>query len=175
MYKVVSISGTTFLQYVLLVLFAANFSWIALAATSAVLGYLWLVGRRFAAPKGASAPITAKTAIVMPIYNERTDRCFAAVQAIYESVAATGEIEHFEFFILSDTTNPDVWIAEERAFFALRDRLGPQARLFYRHRMQNAGRKAGNIADFVTRWGGAYEQMIVLDADSLMTGACVVA
>ncbi|MFI5015934.1 MAG: glucans biosynthesis glucosyltransferase MdoH, partial [Hyphomicrobiales bacterium] len=175
MYKVVSISGTTFLQYVLLVLFVANFSWIALAAASAFLGFGWLTAHRFAPHPTASAAIRTKTAIVMPVYNERTDRCFAAVQAIYESVAATGEIEHFDFFILSDTTNPDIWIAEEIAFFALRDRLGPVARVFYRHRPQNAGRKAGNIADFVTRWGAAYEHMIVLDADSLMTGACVLA
>ena len=173
MYKVVSISGTTFLQYVLLALFVVNFSWIALAATSAILGFLWLIARRFAPSPPPAAPLRDKTAIVMPVYNERTDRCFAAVQAIYESVAASGEIAHFDFFVLSDTTNPDVWIAEETAFFALRDRLGPSARIFYRHRPQNTGRKAGNIADFVTRWGGAYEHMIVLDADSLMTGECV--
>jgi membrane glycosyltransferase len=175
MYKVVSISGTTFLQYVLLILFITNFSWIALAATSAGLGMCWLVWRRIAAPPASPSPLTTRTAIVMPIYNERTDRCFAAVQAIHESVAATGEGAHFDFFILSDTTNPDIWIAEEIAFFALRERLGPAARVFYRHRAQNLGRKAGNIADFVTRWGGAYAHMIVLDADSLMTGPCVVA
>jgi membrane glycosyltransferase len=175
MYKVVSISGTTFLQYVLLVLFVINFSWIALAATSALLGFGWLVRRRLAPGRAAAAPLAKKTAIVMPIYNERTDRCFAALQAIYESVAETGEIAHFDFFVLSDTTNPDIWIAEELAFFALRERLGGQARIFYRHRPKNTARKAGNIGDFVTRWGAAYEHMIVLDADSLMTGKCVVA
>jgi membrane glycosyltransferase len=175
MYKVVSISGTTFLQYVLLILFIINFSWIALAATSATLGICWLVWRRIVDRPAPSSPITTQTAIVMPVYNERTDRCFAAVQAIYESVAATGELAHFDFFILSDTTDPDIWIAEEIAFFALRERLGPTARVFYRHRAQNLGRKAGNIADFVTHWGGAYAHMIVLDADSLMSGACVLA
>ncbi len=73
-----------------------------------------------------------------------------------------------------DTTNPDIWIAEERAFLALRRRLGPEARVYYRHRPKNHHRKAGNIADFVTRWGGHYEHMVVLDADSLMTGTCIV-
>ena len=175
MYKVVSISGTTFLQYVLLVLFIANFSWIALAATSGFLGFASLVARRFAPNPPPASPIATQTAIVMPVYNERTDRCFAAVQAIFESVDATGEGARFDFFILSDTTNPDIWIAEEVAFFALRERLGPKARVYYRHRAQNIGRKAGNIADFVTRWGGAYAHMIVLDADSLMTGECILA
>jgi membrane glycosyltransferase len=175
MYRVVSISGTTLLQYVLLVLFVVNFSWIALASTSAMLGFSWLIKRRLSVPSVPAARISSRIAIVMPVYNERTDRCFAAVQAIYESVAATGEIEHFDFFILSDTTNPDIWIAEEISFFALRERLGPKARVFYRHRARNTGRKAGNIGDFVTRWGGAYEHMIVLDADSLMTGQCITA
>ena len=57
---------------------------------------------------------------------------------------------------------------------ALRQRLGPDARIYYRHRPKNTSRKAGNIADFVTRWGGAYPQMVVLDADSLMTGHAIV-
>ena len=86
---------------------------------------------------------------------------------------ATGLGSHFDYFILSDTTNPDAWIAEERAFLALRERLGPKSRLYYRHRPKNYHRKAGNIADFVTRWGGAYDHMLVLDADSLMTGECI--
>jgi membrane glycosyltransferase len=175
MYKVVSISGTTFLQYVLLILFIVNFSWIALAATSGVLGFVSLVARRIMPHPAPASPIATQSAIVMPVYNERTDRCFAAVQAIFESVEATGEGAHFDFFILSDTTDPDIWVAEEVAFFALRERLGPKTRVYYRHRAQNLGRKAGNIADFVTRWGGAYAHMIVLDADSLMTGECILA
>jgi membrane glycosyltransferase len=67
-----------------------------------------------------------------------------------------------------------VWVAEERAFLDLRRRLGPNARLYYRHRPKNHHRKAGNIADWVKRWGGHYDHMLVLDADSLMTGECIV-
>src|SRR6185503_4984307 len=39
-----------------------------------------------------------------------------------------------------------------------------------RHRSTNTRRKAGNIADFCQRWGARYEHMVILDADSLMTG-----
>ena len=35
------------------------------------------------------------------------------------------------------STDPDAWIAEERAFLALRERLGPTARVYYRHRPKN--------------------------------------
>jgi membrane glycosyltransferase len=172
MYEVVSVSRTTLLQYLLLALFTVNFSWIALAFTSAVLGFLVLAIRRPETPRALE--LKQRTVIVMPVYNESTARTFAALAAIRESVEQTGLGAHFDYFILSDTTNPDVWIAEERAFLALRDRLGPGARVYYRHRPKNHHRKAGNIADFVTRWGGHYEHMVVLDADSLMTGYCIV-
>ena len=174
MYAVVSVSRTTALQYGLLTLFTLNFSWIALAFTSAVLGFLALLFARRDGTEMPAGGLSTRTAIVMPVYNELTARTFAAVEAIRESVEATGHGAAFDYFILSDSTSPDAWIAEERAFLALRAKLGPDARLFYRHREKNHHRKAGNIADFVTRWGGAYESMIVLDADSLMTGDCIV-
>lgn len=172
MVQVVSVSHTTVLQWVLVALFSVNFSWIALAFSSAVVGFLALLFSRQVPPKPTA--LTRRTAVVMPIYNESTARVFAAVAAIRESVEETGFGDHFDYFILSDTTNPDVWIAEERAFLALRQRLGPNARLYYRHRPKNTHRKAGNIADFVTRWGARYDHMLVLDADSLMTGDCIV-
>ena len=56
------------------------------------------------------------TAIVMPIYNESPERVFAAVEAMYEEVEATGLGRSFDWFFLSDTTNADVFVAEEAAF-----------------------------------------------------------
>ncbi|MCC0005664.1 MAG: glucans biosynthesis glucosyltransferase MdoH [Methylobacteriaceae bacterium] len=173
MYKVVEVGGVTLLKWALLFLFVANFSWIALAFTSGVVGLVWSLihGRmRFDMPTALSA----KTAVVMPIYNEEPSRVFGTLQAIWEDVDATGLGAHFDWFFLSDTTDPDVWIAEERALIALRERLGPDCRVYYRHRQKNTARKAGNIADFVMRWGGAYPHMVVLDADSLMTGHAIV-
>jgi membrane glycosyltransferase len=172
MYQVVSVSRTTILQWVLVALFTVNFSWIAVAFTSALLGFFVLLHQ----PKSRSdtpSSLSHRTAVVMPVYNEQTSRTYAALEAIYESVEATGLGAHFDYFILSDSTQPDAWVAEERAFLALKERLGPNARFYYRHRAKNHHRKAGNIADFVTRWGGHYEHMLVLDADSLMTGECI--
>ena len=173
MYEVISVSGgATWLQYVLLVLFVLNFSWIALAFTAALLGFATLLRSGPEAP--APSALTARTAVVMPVYNEGSARVFAGLQAMHESVAATGLGAHFDWFVLSDSTQADAWIAEERAFRALRAELGPDARLYYRHREKNHHRKAGNIADFVTGWGAAYDHMLVLDADSLLTGDCIV-
>ncbi|MCX7898619.1 MAG: glucans biosynthesis glucosyltransferase MdoH [Methylocystis sp.] len=172
MYKVVDVGGVTALKWALLALFVLNFSWIALAFTSAVVGFVMLLGK--VRPPALPTQLTARTAVVMPIYNEAPSRVFAALQTIYEDVDATGLGAHFDWFFLSDTTNPDTWIAEERAFIGIRRRLGSKARIFYRRREKNTSRKAGNIEDFVSRWGGAYEHMVVLDADSLMSGPTIV-
>ncbi|HRJ70108.1 MAG TPA: glucans biosynthesis glucosyltransferase MdoH [Beijerinckiaceae bacterium] len=167
-------SGVTFLQWVLLALFVINFVWIALAFTGAITGFLSLLLRR---PGRLTVPrtLSTRTAVVMPIYNEAPSRVFAAMQTMAEGVAATGLGQHFDFFFLSDTTDPDAWIGEERAYFALREKFPAEIALYYRHRIKNTGRKAGNIADFVSRWGGAYEHMLVLDADSLVDGDTIVA
>ena len=116
-----------------------------------------------------------RTAIVMPIYNETPARVFGAVAAMFEEVEASGLGRAFEWFFLSDTTDPEIFVAEEQAFLAMRKKLGPGCRLFYRHRPRNLNRKSGNIEDFVTRWGGHYEHMVVLDADSLMAGHTIIA
>ena len=173
MYKVVSLGGTTTLEWVLLVLFVANFSWIALAFTSGAVGFVWML---FFAPRRSEIPaeLKTRTAVVMPIYNETPERVFAAVQAMIEEVEATGLGRSFEWFFLSDTTNPDVFIAEEQNFLLMRERVEPDVALWYRHRRDNTARKAGNIADFVIRWGGRYDHMLVLDADSLMLGHAIV-
>jgi len=172
MYGVVEVGEVTPLEWALVVLFVVNFSWIALAFTSSVFGFGWLLAK---APRLGPLPrrLEAKTAIVMPIYNEAPSRVFSAVQAICEDVAATGLGDAFDYFFLSDTTDANIWIAEERALLAMRERL-PGARIYYRRRRKNVSRKAGNIADFVMRWGAAYPQMVVLDADSLMTADTIV-
>lgn len=172
MYKVIDVGGVTTLKWALLALFILNFSWIALSFASSVVGFVLLLQKR--QTPALPTALTQRTAVVMPIYNEAPSRVFAALQTIYEDVRATGLDAHFDWFFLSDTTNPDIWIAEERAFIGLRRRLGPEARVYYRRREKNTSRKAGNIEDFVTRWGGSYAHMVVLDADSLMTGPTIV-
>jgi membrane glycosyltransferase len=110
----------------------------------------------------------------MPIYNEDTQRVFAGLDIIWSSLKAEPQQAMFDLFILSDTRKPEIAAAEEVACQELLDRQGGQGRIFYRRREQNIGRKAGNIADFVRSWGGAYDYAVVLDADSIMTGNALV-
>ena len=170
--------GTDVLETTLLVLFVFLFAWIVQAFVGALAGFVLIVSKR-RARLGLSAKLplprlASRTALLMPTYNEDPERLVAGLQAMHESLAATGQQDHFDFFVLSDTRNPGIQQAERRAFDALRGRLGPGARVFYRLRENNHERKAGNISDWVRRWGGAYPQFLILDADSLMTGDTLV-
>jgi len=178
MWRVLSPGGVSILEACLLVLFVGLFGWIALSFASAVAGFLTAVfdrGYRLGIDPDAPLPsVATRTALLMPTYNEDPRRLLAGLQAIYESVQETGQIERFDFFVLSDTRREDIARAEEQAFEDVRRILGAEGRLFYRRRADNSGRKAGNIADWVRRFGGAYPQMLILDADSLMTGDTIV-
>jgi membrane glycosyltransferase len=172
------IARPTALQIILLVLFVALFAWIALSFISALCGFASLLGgggKRLGIDPGAPLPtLRSRTALLMPVYNEPPERVMAGLQAIHESLAATGQAAQFDIFILSDTTDPDAWVAEEAAFLALRQRTGDHDHIFYRRRPKNTERKAGNIAEWVQRFGAAYPQMLVLDADSVMEGDALV-
>jgi len=177
MYLVLGVGGLTLLEGVILALFVVLFAWIALALVSALCGFVSLVagGGRRLDPIGSPLPALAgRTALLMPCYNEQPGRVAAALQVIHGDLARLGALPAFDLFILSDTTDSDVWIAEEAAFLALRDRTGDDGRVFYRRRPENTERKAGNIADWVRRFGGGYAQFLILDADSVMMGETIV-
>ena len=120
----------------------------------------------------------ARTAIIMPICNEDVATVFAGLRATCESVASTGHAKHFDVFVLSDSYNPETAAAERAAWEDLRAALAtspnqPQVEVYYRLRKRRTHRKAGNVADFCRRWGKDYRYMVVLDADSVMSGDCL--
>ncbi len=151
------------LRWPLLALLAVNILYAALTGWPTVLGFLArLSGRALhvsATPSGRS-----RTAVVMPIHQEDPRAVFAAVEVMSQAIAAAG-MRNTDLFVLSDTHDPAIAAEEMRAFTALRARVPT---LHYRRRTSNAGRKVGNLLDFCATWGGRYDYMVVLDADSLM-------
>jgi membrane glycosyltransferase len=173
--------GTTRIEFVIVIVFAILFAWISIGFWEAVAGLFTLARRfdRFVVTPGKSDEVTlggmrVPTAILMPIANEEVDRVFGGVRVIYESLEKTGELHHFHFFILSDSGDPDKWVEEEIAWVELCRSLDAFDRIFYRRRRVNLKRKSGNIADFCRRWGRSYRYMVVLDADSIVTGPTLV-
>ena len=165
MLQVVRFASMTFLQGLMISFFAVSLAWIAFAAGSVIAG---ASKRRDPAPAAAEGTGGTLTALVMPIYNEDPTRTTAALQAMAEALGQMGCNGAFEIVVLSDSTNADAWIRETVAVGGLRRSLGSVMPVWYRRRWRNVARKSGNLEDFVTRWGGRYDHMIVLDADSLI-------
>jgi membrane glycosyltransferase len=167
-------------HYPLLVIFAILNGLLVLGSFHALFGaFDMLLGRRRSVrisklAEEKSGPLLKRHAVVVPVYNEDSVRVCARIEAIYRSIQATGHLESFDFFILSDTRDLNLWVMEETAWTNLCRRLDGFGRIYYRRRKTNENRKAGNIGDFVRTWGGGYEAMLVLDADSLMDGGDIV-
>lgn len=115
----------------------------------------------------------APTAVIMPICNEEVGRVMDGVRAIYESMQSHGLVPTCDFFILSDSSNPNRWVEEEAAWLALVQKLDAHGHIFYRKRRGGINKKAGNVADFCRRWGSHYRYMVVLDADSIISGGAI--
>ncbi|WP_341960509.1 glucans biosynthesis glucosyltransferase MdoH [Pseudomonas sp. RC10] len=167
------------LQTTILLMFGILFCWVSAGFWTALMGFLELLtGRDKYRISGASAgnePIEAgaRTALVMPICNEDVPRVFAGLRATFESVAATGDLDRFDFFVLSDTNETDIAVAEQQAWLDVCRETNGFGRIFYRRRRRRVKRKSGNLDDFCRRWGGEYRYMVVLDADSVMSGECL--
>lgn len=179
MSSVLPYHGRDPLEMITLALFAILFCWVSAGFWTAIMGFFVLLagGDRYVISRTSvgNAPIDrhARTAIVMPICNESVPRVFAGLRATYESLAKAGDLQHFDFFILSDSNDPDACAAETAAWMSLCHSVKGFGRIFYRRRQRRVKRKSGNLDDFCRRWGSQYRYMVVLDADSVMSGECL--
>ena len=178
MLDILRANSLTVLEAMSLVLFFGLFTWIAGAFWTAIAGFIIRLkgGDRqvMQAHDADGLAIHSRIALIMPVYNEDPGRTTAGLDAIWSSLAKQAESAAFDLFILSDTRRAEIAVAEEAAWRSLVVKHGGQGRIFYRRRAQNLSRKSGNIADFVRNWGAAYSHMVVLDADSIMSGKALV-
>ena len=165
MLQVVRFASMTLLQGMMIFFFAVSLTWIAFSAGSAIAG---ASKRRERIPAADPDRNHTLTALVMPIYNEDPRRTTTALQAMAEALGAIAAGGGFEIVVLSDSTSADAWIRETMSVERLRTALAGIVPVWYRRRWQNIARKSGNVEEFVRRWGGRYDFMIVLDADSLI-------
>lgn len=166
--------GLDALEIVLLAFFVPLFCWISFGFVSSAIGFLKLITGEhpgFTALPSPASTLRHRTAVLMPVYNESVEEVFARVRAMTDSIVAAGGGAWFDFFILSDS-NPFHGKREEAAWREVA--AGAAMRIFYRRREKNIARKPGNIAEWVGRFGAAYENMLILDADSMMSGDAIV-
>ncbi len=174
-------NGIDALDIGLIACFLISAPWTVLGFWNAIIGF-WLLhidkGWRtsvapFLASGNSDAPITSRTAVLMTLRNEDPERALAKLERVRRSLDATGFGQQFDYYVLSDTSDPEIAAKEERLMTKWRANVGASHHIVYRRRAENVGFKAGNIRDFVERFGEHFDLMLPLDADSLMSGRAI--
>lgn len=166
-------TGMAGLEWCLLSLIGLTFIWVSLSVSTIGIALAGLLARATTdhSTKGNAAPMDV--ALLMPIYNEATSDVFGNAAAMLDDLARQPPHHRFTLFILSDTRDPDTAAREERAYSMLQAAAPQGIGVFYRRRAENTDKKVGNLMDWITGWGAAHDAMVVLDADSLMTGQAI--
>ncbi|MEL6436325.1 MAG: glucans biosynthesis glucosyltransferase MdoH [Pseudomonadota bacterium] len=167
--------GVTALEASVIGLVALTLIWVSITVSSVILA---LVRRLISRPRRlperpARSDTGLSVALLVPVYNETPSDVFGNAQAMLKDLAARRSASTFSLFILSDTKDAVIGAAEERAFFALQAIAPHDVDVHYRRRAKNTDKKVGNLNDWIENWGAAYDAMLVLDADSLMTGFAI--
>jgi membrane glycosyltransferase len=174
---VLSFVRMTPIQLVFLVLSTVSFGWMALGSLSAAMGFLPLFAGDRADTVHAPQPDGAMhehTALLFPVYHEDPAQIAGTIAAVADELSELGRAGNFAVFVLSDTRGDAAGKAEERVYAALAQELDGKIEVYYRRRRENAARKAGNIKDWIERFGAGYAHFVILDADSVMSGVTLV-
>ena len=169
--------GLGAIDLVLIILFAVTLLWFVIGFWNAIIGLLIM---RFARDPVAAVtpiagrvqgdePITASTAILLCIRNEQPEQVARLLEPMLEGISTAQLGGHFHIYVLSDTSDCDIALAEELRFAALSETWRDRVPLRYRRRTSNIGYKGGNIREFCERWGGLHDFAVMLDADSAMS------
>ncbi|MGQ0673784.1 MAG: glucans biosynthesis glucosyltransferase MdoH [Hyphomicrobium sp.] len=173
LHAALSLAQMTPFQFVFLVLATLSFGWIALGTLSAAMGFLPLFASEPADTIDVSrteGTLGGKVALLLPVYHEDASRIAGTISGLATELQSMGRAGSFDIFVLSDTRGDEAGAAEEARYAAVRSALAGTIPVYYRRRPDNKASKAGNIHDWVERFGGAYESFVILDADSIMTG-----
>ncbi|MEO3415809.1 glucans biosynthesis glucosyltransferase MdoH [Roseovarius sp. CAU 1744] len=167
--------GVTLMETSVIVLVGITFIWVSLSVSTVTLG---LIRRALGAPVRRRDALrivdnAMQVALLVPIYNETTAEVFGNAHAMLKDLSRRRDGPRYSLFILSDTNDPAIGDQEERAYFALRAACPDGVHVHYRRRAENTDKKVGNLSDWIGNWGAAYDAMLVLDADSLMSGAAI--
>lgn len=173
LWRALAEGGWTVWEALILALVALIAPWIGTLCASSLVGFLILArGRDVLAATWtpqATAPAALATAIAVAVRNEDLAAVLARCAPLLDGLPG----DRFDLWILSDTQDAALAAAEEQAFAAFRAGRADAARIRYRRRSDNAGFKAGNVMEFLRNEGRAYDAMVGLDADSVMTPAAV--
>ncbi|MDO9013196.1 MAG: glucans biosynthesis glucosyltransferase MdoH [Polynucleobacter sp.] len=169
------------LRILLLVLFALTLPWMVVGFWNAIIGLILCQCSKDPASlvlpssmqTNGNEPLTHSTAILLCIRNESPARLIRNLQVMLQGLATDQLAGFFHIYVLSDTNDEGIAKEERDRFEAMSTEWSKAIPITYRCRENNAGYKAGNIADFCGRWGKNHDFALVLDADSFMASHAI--
>ncbi len=173
LYRWLAADGMTGMEWALLFLIGATFVWVTLSVSTVGVAIAGLLARAQADARPAGSAPGIDVALLVPVYNEVPQNVFGNAAAMLQALAARKGPHRYTLFILSDTRDEDIATMEARAYHDLATHAPEGFAVHYRRRDMNTDKKVGNIAEWTRGWGAAFEGMVVLDADSLMTGRAI--
>ncbi len=171
MYAWLAGAGMTGLEWALLCMIGATFVWVTLSVSTVAVAIAGLLAREDAKARAPQDLAPLDVALLVPVYNEVPWDVFGNAAAMLDDLAVRDGPHRYTLFVLSDTRDDAIAAQEWQGFERLR--ATAPFPVHYRRRAANTDKKVGNILDWVTGWGAPYEGMLVLDADSLMTGRAI--
>lgn len=170
------------LRILMLALFALTLPWMVVGFWNAIIGLIPCQCSKDPASlvlpssmkTNGNEPLTHSTAILLCIRNESPARLIRNLNVMLRGLASDQLAGFFHIYVLSDTNDEGIAKEEHDCFGAMRAEWSKTIPITYRCRTNNAGYKAGNIADFCGRWGKDHDFALVLDADSFMASSAIV-
>lgn len=160
-----SIAGTLSVPAAILtVLTAFTFFWVALSVGTALVGLFQPRTPRLASRIGVPG---IDVAILLPMYGEPANSTIETSTALLLSLDGQDHTHRFSLHVLSDSRSTDARASEDLVVRSMQ-KLYPHLDIHYRWRPENTDYKSGNLREWVTSKGGAYEAILILDADSVM-------
>ncbi|AXI47718.1 glucans biosynthesis glucosyltransferase MdoH [Sulfitobacter sp. SK012] len=166
-------AGMTSLEWALLTMIGATFVWVTLSVSTVGVAIAGLLARAEADTRGPEGVQGLDVALLVPAYNEVAVNVFGNAAAMLQDLAQRNGPHNYTLFVLSDTRDEAIAAQEWRAFQTLQAEAPRGFAVHYRRRAMNTDKKVGNLLNWIEGWGAAYEGMVVLDADSLMSGRAI--
>jgi membrane glycosyltransferase len=173
LYGWLAAGGMTGLEWMLLAMIGATFVWVTLSVSTVAVAIAGLLARESADERPRAAVRGIDVALLVPVYNEVPWDVFGNAAAMLDDLSRRRGPHRYALFVLSDTRDEEIAAQEWQAYEELRAAAPKGFAVHYRRRAANTDKKVGNLMDWITGWGAAFEGMVVLDADSLMTGRAI--
>jgi membrane glycosyltransferase len=170
-----TLNGTLSIPAAMLtVLTAFTFFWVALSVGTALIGLFQPVIPPSAQDVRRMGTKGLEVAILLPMYGEPAQTTIETATRLLKSLFGQDHAHRFSLHVLSDSRHPDARVAEGLVVRSMQA-MYPHLDIHYRWRAENTDYKSGNLRDWITTHGAAYEAILILDADSVMERDTVLA